>query len=53
MTSSKKTTINQHRTQLTMKTYTKEDQYSIFNSMKNNPIILMAPSMLPILNYET
>lgn len=52
--SSEKTKINHHRTQLTTKTYTKKDQYSIFKeqSTRNNPITLMAPSMLPILNFE-
>lgn len=41
--------INHYRAQLTMKTYTEEDQYSIFNSTRNNPVTLMAPSLLPIL----
>lgn len=35
-----------------MKRSTKKDQYSIFNNTRNNPITLMAPSMLPILNFE-
>lgn len=52
VSSSEKTTINHHRTQLTMKTCTKGDQYSILNSTRNQPITLMAPSMLPISNSE-
>lgn len=36
----------------TINNETKADQYSIFNSTRNNPITPTSPSMLPILNFE-